>query len=698
MTYQASLQNMIVLLSALTFFCISTSGIAKATQVSQANPGNFGLPGVIDLPTALRYPDGELIVTRQQHKSLARSGISFQVLPRIGVSFRYTGHGRDGDYAFGRINYDRSFDAHISIMDESKFLPAISLGLRDFIGTGWYSSEYIVGTKSIGNVEFTAGLGFGRLAGRNSFSNPLGFLSSRFDNREINIVGRGGTLGSINWFQGDTSMFYGISYKLGEQVMLISEYSTDVMWRERGYLQNKSPWNLGLLYQANDYLSLSAQHLHGSETSITAHIAINPSQPPMAGGKELAPVPMRIRGEKAPPIKKSNQEVIKKVLAADLFEIQDLDIDGDTISLAVTNTKFRSNSQAVGRLASTLQRFTSDDVKLAYISFYTGDLKTATYYVDLEKITAQQYNPVEPSSDKSSIIAVDREVFPLTKNDSHFGWGVGPYLAHRLFNPNLPLSIETGLEFTSYYRLARGLKLSGALRKSVLTNLTDNHRLSNSLLPHVHSDWPLYDFAGQSGHIDNLKLSYSTNLAPALFGRTHAGLLEPFYAGIGGEILYKPAQSSLAFGVDIHWVRKRDYDMRFDLRDYETTLGHFSIYYDAGGMFEIEVNAGRYLAGDWGTTTTISRKFGSGWEVGGYATLTNVPFETFGEGSFDKAIYVSIPIDWIISSPTQTRRRLTLRPMTRDGGAQLSSARNLYRQIERSQNAEFQREFGRLWK
>ena len=49
-----------------------------------------------------------------------------------------------------------------------------------------------------------------------------------------------------------------------------------------------------------------------------------------------------------------------------------------------------------------------------------------------------------------------------------------------------------------------------------------------------------------------------------------------------------------------------------------TTIGHLSVYYDAGGMFDIEVNAGRYLAGDWGATTTISRKFGSGWEVGGY--------------------------------------------------------------------------------
>ena len=138
--------------------------------------------------------------------------------------------------------------------------------------------------------------------------------------------------------------------------------------------------------------------------------------------------------------------------------------------------------------------------------------------------------------------------------------------------------------------------------------------------------------------------------------------------------------------------------MRFDLLDYQTTVGHVSLYHDVGGMFDIEINAGRYLAGDWGVTTTISRKFGSGWEVGGYATLTDVPFETFGEGSFDKAIFVSVPIDWITSTPNQAQRSLVLRPITRDGGANLASARSLYRTIERSQNAQFQREIGRLWK
>ena len=671
---------------------------AAASDEERVTAGNFGLPGVFDLPTARRYPDGELVLTQQLHNSLARSGISFQILPRVGVSFRYTGHGTNGGEAYGRINHDRSFDAHISLLDEETYTPALSLGLRDFIGTGWYSSEYVVATKSLGSVELTAGLGFGRLAGRNTFSNPLGTLFSRFSQREGNAVGRGGTLGTINWFQGDAAAFYGIQYHVSRNVTISAEYTPDTMWQEKSYLNVKSPWNIGASYQLNDHVNLSAQYLHGSQVSITAHIPLNPGRPPLLGGKELAPVPMRLRDTISLPLNTSDEDIIRKVLAVDGFDIQNLDFNQETVSIMVKNTKFRSTAQAVGRVASTLQRFTADDVKFANISFYSSGLLTATYRVNLELVTAQQFHPSVATANSPSIRAVDIDIPQSPIDQKRFTWGVGPYFAHRLFNPDLPLSMETGVEVEASYQIANELKISGAIRKSILTNLTDNNRRSNSVLPRVHSDWPLYDIEGQSGHIHELSLSYESNLAPGLYGRAQAGLLEPFFAGVGAEVLFKPAHWQIGIGLDIHRVRKRDYDMRFELLDYKTTVGHLTLYYDAGGMFDVEINAGRYLARDWGATTTISRKFGSGWEIGGYATITDVPFDTFGEGSFDKAIYVSLPIDWLISSPNRTKRRLTLRPITRDGGAQLSSARRLYRKIENFQNSSFEREFGRLWK
>ena len=593
-------KNQNVLYAALFAFgllivCIVSSADAQGT--SRTVPGNFGLPGVIDMPTAGRLPDGELVLTHQNHKYLFMSSVSFQALPNIGLSFRYGGQGREGHFAQGRHNWDRSFDAHISIVDEGKYLPAISLGLRDFIGTGWYSSEYIVGSKSFGQFELSAGLGFGRLAGRGSFSNPLGvFFFTKFDQRDRKKGSKGGTLGNINWFQGDAAAFYGMTYRVGDKILISSEYTSDLMLAESRYLEVKSPWNFGASYRFNDYFSLSGHYLYGSEASITAHVTVNPGRPPSLGGKELAPVPMRLRSEKTFPTKKSNEEVIRKVLRADRFEVHKIDIQNDTISVLITNTNFRSTAQAVGRVASTLQRFSSDDIKFATISFYSKGLQTSKFRIDLEKITTEQFGSAILTNNQPSIVMLDTvDKFPQDKTQQ-LEWGVGPYVEHRLFNPDLPLSLETGIEIEGQYKLTPNLKISTAVRKSILTNLTDNKRRSNSVLPRVNSDWPLYDFAGQSGHIHELTLSYVRNLAPGLYGRAHGGLLEPFFAGIGGEILFKPAHWPLGIGIDIHRVRKRDYDMRFDLLDYTSTVGHLSLYYDAGGMFDVELNAGRYLA------------------------------------------------------------------------------------------------------
>ena len=70
----------------LTSLCLPNRAASEPQRITV---GNFGLPGVVDLPTARRLPDGELVTVHQNHKYLFMNGVSFQVLPRIGVSFRY---------------------------------------------------------------------------------------------------------------------------------------------------------------------------------------------------------------------------------------------------------------------------------------------------------------------------------------------------------------------------------------------------------------------------------------------------------------------------------------------------------------------------------------------------------------------------------------------------------------------------------
>ena len=225
---------------------------------------------------------------------------------------------------------------------------------------------------------------------------------------------------------------------------------------------------------------------------------------------------MRARKSQPQYIKQTDEELIKKVLTADSFIIHSINFEGNSIRIDVTNTKFRSTSQALGRVASTLQRFTSDNIKVAEIAFISKGLQVASYQFDLTKLAKQQFNPQTFDEQTQSINALDLKRVDHREIKSNLTWGLGPYVTQRLFNPDLPFSIETGVELSSDYRITSSLKISGSFRKSVLTNLTDNQRRSNSKLPHVHSAWPLYDFAGQSGHINDLTLSYSSNLAPGL--------------------------------------------------------------------------------------------------------------------------------------------------------------------------------------
>ena len=73
-------------------------------------------------------------------------------------------------------------------------------------------------------------------------------------------------------------------------------------------------------------------------------------------------------------------------------------------------------------------------------------LRTATFHVDLENqqraIRSNSTNVTSPS-----IFAIDEGVSPENDIENKFIWGVGPYFSHRLFNPDLPLSMETELKF-----------------------------------------------------------------------------------------------------------------------------------------------------------------------------------------------------------------------------------------------------------
>ena len=108
-----------------------------------------------------------------------------------------------------------------------------------------------------------------------------------------------------------------------------------------------------------------------------------------------------------------------------------------------------------------------------------------------------------------------------------------------------------------------------------------------------------------------------------------------------------------------------------------------SAYWNTGIQnIDAKVSVGQYLAGDKGVTVDLSRSFANGVAIGGWFTKTNLSAKQFGEGSFDKGIYVRIPFDVSMLRPTSGEANITWNPLTRDGGAKLHRRNTLHDQLQ----------------
>ena len=183
-----------------------------------------------------------------------------------------------------------------------------------------------------------------------------------------------------------------------------------------------------------------------------------------------------------------------------------------------------------------------------------------------------------------------------------------------------------------------------------------------------------------------------------VFARVTAGYFEPMYGGISGEILWKPVDSRLGLGLELNYAQQREYEQGFGFMDYGVVTGHASAYYKAPNNFHYQVDAGRYLAKDWGATFGVDREFDNGITIGAFATFTDVSFDDFGEGSFDKGIRFYVPLSAITGERSDVAISRALRPVLRDGGARVDVGTRLYQQVRQYQQPELQSQWGRFWR
>lgn len=681
--------------------------VAPMTPASADGLSSYGTPGLVDMPSATATGDGLLSWTTSHLDGHTRNSLHFQITPRLSGVFRYSilrGYLAPGDVK------DRSFDLHYMLHDETARLPALAIGLRDFGGTGIFSAEYIVASKHFldERLTVTGGIGWGRLASWGGFRNPLSAIDDRFNRRprftgDINDTGR---IAFNRFFRGEAAFFGGLEYQVNDRLRLALEYSSDAYTDEVANMgfEHRTPFNLGLNYRASRNLTVNAFVIGGAQAGIGFTYVIDPRGPHFPGGIERRSPALLPRAEIAAlgwaqEDIDSTRSRLDRGLADQGLALESYAQDGERAQVVLANGTYRADAEALGRAARVMANTLPARVESFEITLATGGVPTTRTTLrrsDLHELEhawdgSWQSFVRADIADAPDRLAPDPGIYP------NLDWSVLPYFSASLFDPDNPLRVDAGAQASAHYTLSPGLSLTAVVRQKVFGNLDTSTRVSNSILPHVRSESAEYDKL-QGPQVEILTADYLFRPGPDLYGRISAGWFERMYAGVSGELLWYPADSRLALGAELNYVAKREPLSRLGLTDYRIATGHVSAYYDFGNSYRGQLDVGRYLAGDWGATVSLDREFDNGFRIGAFFTLTDVPFDDFGEGSFDKGIRITIPVSWISGEPGRSALQQTIRPILRDGGARVDIANRLYNEVRGSNANQLEHGWGKFWR
>jgi len=662
-------------------------------------PGDFGGVGLLQMPSARMAEAGEFSLHFSRVSPYARFGFTLQPFDWFEGTFRYTDvsnrlygpEALSGDQSYK----DKAFDIKLRLLEEDALRPEVAVGGRDVAGTGLFSGEYLVASKRLGDFDLSLGIGWGYVGNAGRIDNPLSWLDARFDERHDGTQGgQGGEFNVNSWFRGRTSLFGGVQWQTPwAPLQLMLEYDGNDYRNEpqANRQDHDSPINIGAVYRLSDWIDLRAGWERGNTAMIGINIHSNlirrsaPTKimdPPAAPLRRTPPPTAAVEaGQNWPQVARALEDNAGYRVSRIARREREIVVEGE-------QTRYYHAPQAVGRTARILDQNAAEDVDwLTVVDTRYGMPMTETSVKrDAFRAAAADDGDGNALDDLRRVVEHtapsprrETELYNGTASPLTYGAGIG--YRQNIGGPDSFLLYQFTAYFDAEYRVSPDTWLSGRISANLLNNFDSFDFTAPSGLPRVRTN--LREYWTESDVIlPFLQLSHARRLDQDLYGIVYGGLLESMFAGAGGELLYRPMNERWALGADLNAVKQRGFAQDFSLRDYKTITGHVTGYYRGFSDVLAKLSAGRYLAGDYGVTLDLSREFANGVRFGAWATLTNASKEDFGEGSFDKGIYIAIPFDELMTTSTMRRAELAWAPLTRDGGARLERAYSLFELTE----------------
>ena len=679
---------------------VPSSALAAAAplpQRTQYTASDWGDVGLLQTPTARMAATGTVRAHFSGVYPYTRGTVMLQPMDWLEAGFRYTdvANALYGPAIAGSQTYkDKSIDIKFRLRQETAMLPQLALGLRDIGGTGLFAGEYLVANKRWGAWDASLGLGWGYVGARGNIAAPLAFLGDGFKTRAGYSGGSGGTTNDQSYFHGDAALFGGVQWTspAGQWVLKAELDGNDYRVEPFGIPQPQSSvFNLGAVYRYSQYVDFSAGVERGNRAmlGLTLHFGVNQLETP----KLLDPVLPRLQAAMPGQLEAGSWATAAAELASHTgWRVLFLRQQGEQVQVHAVTDGAVYLQERVEKAIRVLHQFAPSSARYFALDLQERGLPLTHIDVDRTEWVAHHTQGQAPSLKLPALqtyaaapavkVAANRAAEPVVQDAPSDGayrasaagtsLELAPSYSQILGGPDGFLLFQAGVQAKFEHRLQANTWVAGSINARVLDNYKGFKYDAPSNLPRVRTYMREYVTTSQLT-LPVLQLTHVQDMGGGHYASLYGGLLENMYAGVGGEWLYRPWLSHFAVGIDANRVRQRGFAQDLSLRDYEVNTGHATAYWDTGwNDVQLKLQVGQYLAGDVGATVDFKRVFPNGTAIGAWATKTNVSAEQFGEGSFDKGIYVTIPFDLLLPKSSPGTANAVWSPLTRDGGARLN--------------------------
>jgi hypothetical protein len=713
----------------LTFFLIypiNSYGDDSDINDYSASQSVWGGVGLIMTPSARFQEDGEFTFGINSQDPWSRLYSSIQLFPWLEATLRYTeGTNRAYNSGSSQTWKDKGIDFKFKLRDEDNKFPAIAIGLNDFGGSGGFSSEFIVASKRAGNFDFSLGLGWGKLGGgyvcpgwayvtdtthclsNLKVNNPFSHIFDDFEYRGEGIAG-GGKINLGTFFTGPTSFFGGIEYHTPiKNLSLQLEYDpTDYTYdlgkfmvfnSDAEIFELDSRMNITLAYKNNigtDQINLNLGMVRGNTiyASLAMHTNLNQSRKPkFKAPKETLNRPY------LDPYQELDEDWQKYLTGLIMWQMGNeglvtsrIIFNNKELQVDIIQGRFLDPINAMELAARILGNNSPKNIDTITVVNLDQGMETLRISIPRNELVASvALGPLDRELLEFNNPSLLNQNAAVIKNEylyPNFYWNIKPVMGGTVQHQQKFYFYQLQAVLHGEYQIAEGLALFGDYGINVTNNFDGyTYHTPDGDLPNVRQDRRLYLKEGESG-LRKLTANYFFDVSNNVKGRITAGYLEWMYGGVSGELLYMPDTKHWGVSVDASFVKQRNYKQDFGFRDYKTVTAFLNLYYDIPFYnLNIKSSIGKFLGTDKGFDLDISRRFDNGSVVGARVGLTDCDAQCVGEGSFNKWIYFTLPLDEFYQKKTTNGHAgYQWAPLTKNA-AQKVVTPNLYRINKESQ-------------